>query len=227
MVGRRGFFARAGAALVAAVAAPLFIPSERLEFGVPKLILPPEPALVPVTDIVIGGEVTLESLIVSTVCPADDTARLQAMLDRGGHIDLAGQTFYVSEPVRIRVDGTYLENAHVVYTRPVPSLVSIEGQNQTLVNSHFIGHPGGMGHDGVGIRVLSGVYEPHRPVRVEHGPGSGNVQRLPDVGWPSFSMRQEQAQVVPLAGETVHLSYLEEMQRLPDDWVTTLLRERG
>lgn len=50
MMNRRGFLRRAGAAVIAAVAAPLYIPSERLDFGVPtqgldaprSLYLPPE-----------------------------------------------------------------------------------------------------------------------------------------------------------------------------------------
>lgn len=43
---RRSFLKRAGAATLAIVAAPLFIPSERLDFGVPKpRIIVPEPLL--------------------------------------------------------------------------------------------------------------------------------------------------------------------------------------
>lgn len=38
---RRSFLKRAGAAALIVVAAPLFVPSERLELGVPKLIVPP------------------------------------------------------------------------------------------------------------------------------------------------------------------------------------------
>ena len=43
---RRSFLKRAGAATLAVVAAPLFIPSERLDFGVPKQrLIVPEPLL--------------------------------------------------------------------------------------------------------------------------------------------------------------------------------------
>lgn len=43
---RRSFLKRAGAATLAVVAAPLFIPSERLDFGVPKRrLIVPEPTL--------------------------------------------------------------------------------------------------------------------------------------------------------------------------------------
>lgn len=43
---RRSFLKRAGAATLAVVAAPLFIPSERLDFGVPKRrLIVPEPLL--------------------------------------------------------------------------------------------------------------------------------------------------------------------------------------
>jgi len=43
-MGRRGFLKRVGAAALTVVAAPLFVPSERLEFGVPKQrLIVPEP----------------------------------------------------------------------------------------------------------------------------------------------------------------------------------------
>jgi hypothetical protein len=43
---RRSFLRRAGAAALAVVAAPLFIPAERLDFGVPRPLAPPAPQLV-------------------------------------------------------------------------------------------------------------------------------------------------------------------------------------
>jgi hypothetical protein len=70
-VDRRGFIRRAGAALATVLAAPLFIPSDRLVFGVPKLILPT----------IYGDGIH------------DDTAAIQAMLDRGGTILLAGGSY--------------------------------------------------------------------------------------------------------------------------------------
>jgi hypothetical protein len=62
-VDRRSFLRRAGAAALTVVAAPLFIPSERLDFGVPKAraLLVPEPE----TLKLIGGEV-------SVYLPAED-----------------------------------------------------------------------------------------------------------------------------------------------------------
>jgi hypothetical protein len=43
---RRSFLRRAGAAALAVVAAPIFIPAERLDFGVPRPLAPPAPQLV-------------------------------------------------------------------------------------------------------------------------------------------------------------------------------------
>lgn len=53
---RRSFLKRAGGAALAVVAAPLFIPAERLEFGVPKPIAAPP---VQETPKILGSEVTL------------------------------------------------------------------------------------------------------------------------------------------------------------------------
>lgn len=54
---RRGFLKRAGGAILTVVAAPLFIPSERLDFGVPRRIILPEPAALTI----LGGEVMVDA----------------------------------------------------------------------------------------------------------------------------------------------------------------------
>lgn len=43
-IGRRGFLKRIGTAALIVVSAPLYIPSERLDFGVPKRIITPDEA---------------------------------------------------------------------------------------------------------------------------------------------------------------------------------------
>jgi hypothetical protein len=78
-LGRRSFLRLGAGAAVAVVAAPLYIPADRLAFGVPKAIVVPEPEPL----LVLGGEVNLDAFRMATQFSGPAYHLQSAPLSRG------------------------------------------------------------------------------------------------------------------------------------------------
>ncbi len=89
---QRRSFLRLASGLVAAVAMPLFIPSDRLDFGVPRRLVgqtPVAPKVVWTPDAYIARVDDPEYTI------RDDTAYIQGLIDAGGVVRIPAGTWYV------------------------------------------------------------------------------------------------------------------------------------
>lgn len=112
---RRGFLKRAGAAALTVMAAPLSIPSERLDVGVPrqKIVLPETE-----TGDWIRGEGRRY-----VAAPGDDTLSIQGLIDAvaasgGGTIRMPTGTYRVSRPIEMR-SGITIPDLSLITTAPV------------------------------------------------------------------------------------------------------------
>jgi hypothetical protein len=116
---RRSFLKRAGAAALAVVAAPLFIPSERLEFGVPKAraLLVPEPE----TLKLIGGEVSI-------YLPAEDWDEPnQVKTPRRGPVTLAEAAQFYQPRGESALTRLFAEQSPVLASLPFQKMPGLYG----------------------------------------------------------------------------------------------------